>query len=205
MRPLGVVDRPLGLAGPPHRSPSSPPAPDRPASLEFSRIYDTWFNHVAQWIRALGAPQADVEDIAQEVFLVVQRRLSDFDGRNLAGWLYKITKRQVRQNRRRFWHRLFTRRETSPLERIVDRRSSAPLEQLEDKERRALLERLLARMSEKRRVAFVLFEIEGYSGEEIGDILDVPLGTVWTRLHHARKEFFTLLAQHRRTEEEAAP
>jgi RNA polymerase sigma-70 factor (ECF subfamily) len=178
----------------PHASPSQ--------TFEFSRVYDEWFDHVAQWIRALGAPPADVEDIAQEVFLVVQRRLGDFDGRNLPGWLYKIAVRQVRQNRRRFWHRLFSRRETAPLEHIVDGRSNAPLDQLEDKERRALVEKLLSRMSEKRRVAFVLFEIEGYSGEEIGDILDVPLGTVWTRLHHARKEFFTLLAQARRVGEE---
>jgi RNA polymerase sigma-70 factor (ECF subfamily) len=200
MRPLEVVDRPPGPATRPR---PAPPA-GRPQSLDFSRIYDEWFDHVAQWIRALGAPPADVEDIAQEVFLVVQRRLGDFDGRNLAGWLYKIALRQVRQNRRRFWHRLFSRRETAPLEHLVDRKSGAPFEQLEDKERRALVERLLARMSEKRRVAFVLFEIEGYSGEEIGDILDVPLGTVWTRLHHARKEFFALLAQCRGTGEEEA-
>jgi RNA polymerase sigma-70 factor (ECF subfamily) len=197
MRPIDLVARPLRVAPQPRES--------TPAerTLDFARVYDQWFDHTVHWLRALGAPPSDVEDIAQEVFLVVQRRLADFDGRNLAGWLYKIAVRQVRQHRRRFWFRLFTRRETGPLEHLVDG-ASAPLDRLEDKERRVMLERLLTRMSEKRRVAFVLFEIEGYSGEEIADILDVPLGTVWTRLHHARKEFFALLAQSRHPGDEGA-
>ena len=58
-------------------------------------------------------------------------------------------------------------------------------------------------MSEKLRTTFVLFEIEGYSGEEIAHIQDVPLGTVWTRLHHARKEFWKLLKKQRADEEPA--
>jgi RNA polymerase sigma-70 factor, ECF subfamily len=47
-------------------------------------------------------------------------------------------------------------------------------------------------MSEKRRAAFILFEIEGYSGEEIARIHGIPLKTVWTRLHHARKDFLRI-------------
>jgi RNA polymerase sigma-70 factor (ECF subfamily) len=61
-----------------------------------------------------------------------------------------------------------------------------------------LLEALVSKMTEKRRVAFRLFEVEGYGGEEIAEILDVPINTVWTRLFHARKEFFALLAEYRR-------
>ncbi len=56
----------------------------------------------------------------------------------------------------------------------------------------ALLQKILLKMSEKRRVAFVLFEVEGYSGEEMAKLLEIPLATVWTRLYHARQEFFTL-------------
>ena len=59
-------------------------------------------------------------------------------------------------------------------------------------------------MSEKLRTAFVLFEIEGYSGEEIARIQDIPLGTVWTRLHLARKEFWKLLTKQREAEERGA-
>jgi RNA polymerase sigma-70 factor (ECF subfamily) len=194
MRELGIVAAPSAAVG------KSRPR-DRAVEgegLEFAPLYDEWFEHVARWIRALGAPQGDVEDIAQEVFLVVRRRLRDFDGRNLPGWLYRIASRQVRQHRRSFWQRVFSQRATSPIEHIP-RTEGSPSSALEEKERRALVERLLNRMSETRRVAFILFEIEGYSGEEIAEILDIPLGTVWTRLHHARKEFFGLLAQRRRS------
>jgi RNA polymerase sigma-70 factor (ECF subfamily) len=55
-------------------------------------------------------------------------------------------------------------------------------------------------MSETRRATFMLFEIEGYSGEEIAGMQGIPVATVWTRLHHARKEFFALVEEHRRHE-----
>ena len=62
-------------------------------------------------------------------------------------------------------------------------------------EKRRQLQQIVSKMSEKRRVVFMLFEVEDYAGEEIADMLDVPVNTVWTRLHHARKDFFALLAQ----------
>jgi RNA polymerase sigma-70 factor (ECF subfamily) len=53
-------------------------------------------------------------------------------------------------------------------------------------------------MAEKRRTAFVLFEIEGYSGEEIAELFGIPVATVWTRLHHARKDYFRLVDAYQR-------
>lgn len=171
----------------------------RPALLDFASLYDAWFDHVARWLRALGAPDADLEDLAQEVFLVVRRRLPDFDGRNVAGWLHRIASRQVVQHRRRQWiKRVFSLPPGIDVDELPSRSQSAELH-VELKEQQRLLEHLLGRMSEKRRVVFVLFEVEGYSGEEIADILDVPVNTVWTRLFHARKDFFTFLAQHERS------
>jgi RNA polymerase sigma-70 factor (ECF subfamily) len=52
-------------------------------------------------------------------------------------------------------------------------------------------------MSESHRTAFILFEVEGYSGDEIAQLEDIPVNTVWTRLHHARRELYTLVAQAR--------
>ena len=72
-----------------------------------------------------------------------------------------------------------------------------------DAENRRRFQALVASMSEKLRTTFVLFEIEGYSGEEIAHIHDVPLGTVWTRLHLVRKEFWRLLKKQRGDEEPA--
>ena len=59
-------------------------------TAEFRAVYDAWFDDVSRWIRALGGLEADRDDIVQEVFLVVRRRLKAFDGGNVAGWLYRI-------------------------------------------------------------------------------------------------------------------
>lgn len=170
------------------------------AGLDFSSLYDVWFDRVSRWLGALGTPPADREDLAQEVFLVVRRRLRDFDGRNVAGWLYRIASRKVGQHRRRRWLRvLFSPRHAVDINNLPFL-GQGPVADLETKEKRILLQRLVAKMSEKRRSVFVLFEVEGYTGEEIADMLDVPINTIWTRLHHARKDFFELLAEYRRTE-----
>jgi hypothetical protein len=70
------------------------------SALTFEQVYSSSFNDVARWIRALGGLPADVEDLTQEVFLVVRRKLSGFDGRNLRGWLYRIAQRPTTTTRR---------------------------------------------------------------------------------------------------------
>ncbi len=166
------------------------------APVDFASLYDAWFEHVSRWVRALGAPHADVEDITQDAFLVVRRRLCDFDGRNVAGWLHRIASRQVRQHRRRRWIRSVFSRQNEPIDDVPSP-GAGPSAALETREKQEVLESLLSKISEKRRIAFVLFEVEEYSGEEIADILDIPINTVWTRLHHARRDFFALVAQYR--------
>src|SRR4051812_33305059 len=200
-RPVEAVPQPasrsprfkaaLGLSGP-------------DAGPEFREIYDAWFDDVSRWIRALGGLDADRDDIVQEVFLVVRRRLKAFDGNNLAGWLYRITSRQVRDFRRRAWVKhIFTRRRGQEPD-VLPHGGGGPAAALERKEEQRVLHTLLAKMAEARRTAFVLFEIEGLSGEEIARIQSVPLNTVWTRLHHARKEFFALAAKYQAAQSGAA-
>jgi RNA polymerase sigma-70 factor, ECF subfamily len=166
--------------------------PER-AAFSFETVYRTWFSDVARWVRARGANDADVEDLTQEVFIIVRRKLAQFDGRNLPGFLYRITERTVRDHRRSAWIRsLF--RNPSPLPEIAALGVDS-VEAIQQKQRRRALHTLLTKMTEKRRTTFVLFEIEGYSGEEIAQIQSLPLDTVWTRLHHARKDFMRLVAE----------
>ena len=165
-------------------------------TLTFEQVYSSSFNDVARWIRALGGLSADVEDLTQEVFLVVRRKLSAFDGRNLRGWLYRIAQRTVRDYRRRAWfRRVFLGGGSAPDRFDASLADSDPSELYERKEAEALLHGVLLQMSEVRRSTFVLFEIEGYSGDEIAELQGIPLNTVWTRLHHARKEFLRLVAE----------
>ncbi len=177
------------------------PPSDQPATVpvpEFRAVYDAWFEEVSRWIRALGGLDADRDDIVQEVFLVVRRRLSSFDGVNMAGWLYRITRRQVRDFRRRSWVKhIFNRRSVGEPDHLAHG-GGGPAAALEHKDAQRVLQTILGKMKEDRRSAFVLFEIEGLSGEEIARIQSVPLNTVWTRLHHARREFFALAAKFQR-------
>ncbi|HVZ88992.1 MAG TPA: RNA polymerase sigma factor [Polyangia bacterium] len=167
------------------------------ASQDFRAFYDAWFEDVARWIRALGAREADRDDILQEVFLVVRRRLPAFDGTNPAGWLYRIARRQVRDFRRRTWVKhIFTKRRVEDPD-VLQGASAGPAAMLERKEAEGILATLLGKLREERRTAFVLFEIEGLSGDEIARIQSVPINTVWTRLFHARREFFALAAKQR--------
>jgi RNA polymerase sigma-70 factor (ECF subfamily) len=192
--PDGRRGRPL-LTVVARRGPGVPAETDRDA--RFREIYERWFGDVVKWLYALGGPASDTEDLAQEIFLVVRRKLDRFDGGNLAGWLYRITELTVRDHRRRAWFKNLVLRRSHVDLATVELMAPGPAARYEEAENRRLLQALVARMSEKLRTAFVLFEIEGYSGEEIARIQDIPLGTVWTRLHLARKEFWKLLEKQR--------
>ena len=185
-------DRPV-LTVVPARAPGAPREDERES--RFREIYERWFGDVVRWIYALGVPSSDSEDLAQEIFLVVRRKLDRFDGGNLAGWLYRISQLTVRDHRRRAWFKNLTVRRRDVDVVRAGLTSPSPAARYEEEENRRFVQTLVARMSEKLRTAFILFEIEGYSGEEIARIQDIPLGTVWTRLHLARKEFWKLLKQ----------
>jgi len=168
----------------------------------FAALYDAWFDEVLGWIGALGMPDSEAEDLAQEVFMVVNRKLATFDGRNEAGWLYRITELTVRDHRHRAWFRnLFRRRHDVDLETVA-RVEGIPTLAQEQEQDRVVLQRILDKMSTKLRTTFVLFEIEGRSGEEIAAIQNIRCATVWTRLHNARRVFWKLVAELRRQEEE---
>jgi RNA polymerase sigma-70 factor (ECF subfamily) len=199
------------------RAPAAPaaavelaPGAARPAlagdtPLDFEVVYVKYFHHVSRWARALGGLSADLDDLTQEVFLVVRRKLTDFDGPSLPAWLYGITRKTVSDYRRR----AFVRRLLSGASRSLDS-STEPdhepaLQPLERWEARRILRRVLGRMSNVRRTAFILFEVEGYSGEEIAQLEQIPLATVYTRLHHARKDFLRFTAEITGEEPEEPP
>ncbi|RYZ07643.1 MAG: RNA polymerase sigma factor [Myxococcales bacterium] len=169
---------------------------DAPSAGEqtFARIYDERFPDVVRWVRALGGRSPDVEDLAQEVFIVAFRRLPDFDGQNVGGWLYQITRRKMRDYRRLTWVKhLFTDRTTDTIESTA--MGTDQLEQVERHQKQRLLERLLNRLPEDHRAALVLFELEGLSGNQIAEAQGVPLNTVWARIHRARQKLQAFAAQ----------
>jgi RNA polymerase sigma-70 factor, ECF subfamily len=165
-------------------SPEGGSAPD----LTFDGLYERWFADVSRWVRALGGAEADRDDLVQEIFLVVHRRLSDFDGQNVTGWLYQIARRKVRDHRRLLWVKHLFGKTSQPLVDAMLTTKHSALDELETKQKRELLAQLLDKLNEDQRACFVLFEIEGNSGEEIAAAMGVPINTVWARIHKARKK-----------------
>jgi RNA polymerase sigma-70 factor (ECF subfamily) len=182
-------------------APPQSPSPRR--ALEFRAVYERWFEEVSRWVRAMGGPEAEREDLVQDVFLVVHRRLPDFDGENVAGWLYQIARRRVRDFRRLLWvkHMLFS---SVPLSDTLVKNGPSPADALETNEKSVLLEALLGTLNESERAALVLFEIDAYTGDEIAEVQGVPVNTVWARIHKARKKLRTALAKFERRDPKRA-
>jgi RNA polymerase sigma-70 factor (ECF subfamily) len=159
---------------------------------DFVSVYDACYADVARWVRALGGPPADLADLVQEVFVVVHRRLPDFDGENLIAWLYRITARQVRDYRRSMWIKHIFRRSVEVTSDVASVKPTQ-LMVLETREKQRRLEGMLSRLSQATATTFILFEIEGYTAEEIAVIEGSTINTVRARIQRARKKLVEML------------
>jgi RNA polymerase sigma-70 factor, ECF subfamily len=171
-------------------------AGDTPRELGAERVYELHADFVWRTLQHLGVRDADLEDLGQEVFVTVHRRLSSFDGRSkLTTWLFGICLHLVQRHRRRAYFRL-EKSHAEPPERVDPH---TPEERYASEEARVQLERLLDKLSPERRATFLLFEVEGVSCEEIAELTAVPVGTVYSRLHLARKQVAVAAARLRRS------
>ena len=134
-------------------------------------------------LRRFGLSECDCDDQCQEVFLVVFRRLSEFEHRSsFTTWLYGIAVRVALAHRRR----ASVKRE-QPTESPPDvPTSQRPDEQVAKLEASALLDRALDQLDDDKRVVFVLFEIEQLPMTEVARAVECPLQTAYSRLHAAR-------------------
>ncbi len=160
--------------------------------LDLAGVHAMHADFVWLTLQQFGVPPADLDDALQEVFVVVQRKLGSFDGSSaLRTWLFGICRRVAAAFRRR----AHVRREH--LVGVVPEEMADPGLDPEEaaavREADALLRRVLDRMNLDRRVAFVMFEIDGLPCDEIAALTGVAVGTVYARLHDARKEFAEVL------------
>ena len=157
-------------------------------SLAFTDVYDEHFRFVWRSLRRLGVFEADVADAAQEVFVVVHRKLDGFEGRaKVSTWLFGIclrvaARRRSAPTRRREVH------DDEAIAAQVDHADDAATT-VERRDERRVLEALLDELSFDQRAVFVLFELEAMTGDVIAEALEIPLGTVYSRLRLARAAF----------------
>jgi RNA polymerase sigma-70 factor (ECF subfamily) len=136
----------------------------------------------------------DAADVSQEVFLKIFRNVGSFRGdSSLKTWIYRIAVNEARNHRR--WFNRHRRKEvgleTDPVEPRgyqdwLPDPGRSPFEVTLDHETQSLIEAALAEVNPKFRAALVLREIEGLSYEEIGEILEISLGTVKSRILRGR-------------------
>jgi RNA polymerase sigma-70 factor (ECF subfamily) len=173
----------------------------REAPASFAEVYEKHFDFVWRSVRRLGVRDESVDDVVQEIFLVVHRRLADFEGRStVKTWLFGIVLRSVRdhrrQTRRKSPHSMRPEAPADP-ELLSDSVTRGPHETAAAHEAVAVLHRILDEIEDEKREVFVLVELEQVSVPEIAEALGVNTNTVYSRLRAARQEFEQAVQRHR--------
>ncbi len=165
-------------------------------SKSFEAIYEAYFDYVWRSVRRLGVPADAVDDAVQDVFLVVHRRLAEFEGRStLKTWLFGIVLRVSRSYRRK------RNRRPELLEHDVVDPKPGPEAEVETEQARLLLHRCLDELDEEKRAVFVLAELEQATAPEIAEALQLKPNTVYSRLRAARRAFELAVQRHRAAKE----
>ncbi len=159
------------------------PATPEP-TLIAARAFHAHAGAVARFARRMGIGTADLDDLVQEVFLAAHARGGYREGAaSERSWYLRLAWYAVTGHRRR------SRKATAPLDLHEPASDAGQLRTIEARERLARVATALESLSAHHRAALVLADIEGYSTDEIATTLEVPVGTVHSRLHHARKRF----------------
>jgi RNA polymerase sigma-70 factor (ECF subfamily) len=166
----------------------------------FEAVYDANVDYVWRIVARLGVRPAAVEDVAQEVFVVVHRKLADFEGRSsVRTWLFQIARRVVHD------HRRTVRRKEPPVtvdEVLIDTdqlpagEESGPDAAAARAQAVVILHDLLDKLDDEKREVFILAELEQLPAPQIAEAVGINLNTVYSRLRLAREAFNQALARH---------
>lgn len=178
---------PAELSAPPTAAARDAPESRAPESLgppEFARVFEELAPYVLRVLPRMGVASADLDDVAQDVFLTVHKALPKFEGRSsVRTWVYGICIR-VAGNYRQRAHRRYERLAAEDVEQ-VDARD--PARDLDAQRRLAALDSALGTLSDAQRAVFVLHEIEQLPIAEIAAALEAPKFTIYARLYAARR------------------
>jgi RNA polymerase sigma-70 factor (ECF subfamily) len=152
---------------------------------DFDTLYDAMFPLVWRTLQRLGVPRAQLDDAAQEVFTAAHRRLHALEGPETCSWLVGLSVCAAADVRRA----LRRKGEHVALDDGLSDAGPDPLDATMRRQARSLVDALLLGIDDAQREVFVLAEMEGLTGPEIGEALQVKLNTVRSRLRLARVAF----------------
>jgi RNA polymerase sigma-70 factor (ECF subfamily) len=173
----------------------------------FAHLYEEQFDFVWRSARRLGVPDAMIEDAVQEVFVIVHRRLAEFEGRSsLKTWLFGIVRnvaREVRRSiRRKSPHDAHPGALADP-DLLVAAASEQPDRIAERTAESRVLYEILAKLDDEKREVFVLAELEQFTMPQIADAVGCKVNTAYSRLRLAREAFAEAAARYRANEKAA--
>lgn len=183
-----------GAMGPAtHVLSSSPPGESAgvEADVRMRRVVDAHFDFVWRVLRRMGIPERDADDAAQQCFLVFVKRQSAVTEKEERSFLFQTALRIASNERRRTRRRREDGEAELPF--LVD--PDRPDELAEQRWARQRLDELLDTMPDDLRVAFVLFELEGFTLRDMGSILGIPQGTAASRVRRARDHYDRCIKQ----------
>jgi RNA polymerase sigma-70 factor (ECF subfamily) len=166
--------------------------------MTLAEVYLTHFDFVFRSLRRLGVPAHALDDAVQDVFVVVQRRLHEFEGRStMKTWLFGIARRVVRDHRTARW--------LAPAADYLEETTASPLagpdESAENAESNRQLLALLDTLDDDKRVAFILVDLEELSVPEAAEALGENLNTIYSRVRAARRDLEQALVRRRAKEQ----
>lgn len=185
--------QPLGIAPAPSLTDDELVAAIRVGNLSgLGTLFDRHGAGVRRLLLRLGVNPRDVDDLVQDTFLdCIVAAPSYQQGLSVRSWLFGIAVIVMRRHRRSIGRIMQRAQEWAA--KHVEPRVATPVDELEWSQEAQRGQRALAKLSPKKRSAFVLVVLEELSGEEAAVALDVPVATVWTRVHYARREMTHLL------------
>ena len=149
-----------------------------------SRLYVAHLREVWRWLSMFGVHDEDLEDAAHDVFVAAHRSLATFEGRSThRTWLFSIARHVAIDLRRR----IQSRRESGDEAPESPDHAPGPDRAMEVHQARAILDGFLAQLTDEQRSTFLLYELGGYTGADIAELMEVPLQTVFSRLRRARE------------------
>ncbi len=175
-------------------SPAAESSPRRAVSPDYEEMFRAHYGRVVRWLSVLGVQGGDVDDAAQEVFIIAHRRIDTLRrDASITGWLLGISRRVAATHRR-------TRRRLQAREDKAEPPSPAP--DPEDvalrHEATLLLSAFVESLPEEQQLVFALYEIDGENATQVAELLDISPNTVHSRLRLIRDKLNRFVARERK-------
>lgn len=155
--------------------------------MDFHVLFRAHFRFVCVTLRRLGVRDGDVEDVAQELFVLVHKKLDSYDcARPVQLWLFGFCLRAASTYRRLARHRRLLHQDSDT---DIAHTDPLPDDRIAAEQNRRLVLAALDDLDVDRRTVFVMHDLNEFSASQIAEMLSVPVNTVYSRLRLAREDF----------------